>query len=359
LELVAFRLVQGIGGALIMANSVAYLVDIYPRDRRGFVFGTWEACIAIGLGIGPVIGGFLLSRWGWPPIFYVNLPFSLVMLAALPRVMVEPHRPRSRQSFDFLGAGCFVLALAPFMYAVTLGGDAGWTGPVILGCFAASLLGLIGFIVCEQRVPYPMVQLSMFRGRGFSAGNLAKVCGYFGLGATLLLLPFYLASELGLEAQVMGYTLAAFPIGMLVGSSVSGPLSDRLGTRLLGPGGLVLLAVSAAIQAQMTPAQGYTPVLAASLLAGLGVGTFIPPNDSAILSTTPPEKVGVANGIMGVSRSLGSMFGQSVIAGLLTVQLAVTGGDFLHGYHDAFVVVAVVTLVGATLATVRDRPTSP
>jgi EmrB/QacA subfamily drug resistance transporter len=353
-QLIACRVVHGVGSAMVVANSLAYLVEIHPSNRRGFVLGIFEAAIAIGLAAGPAVGGLLLSAFGWRSIFFVHVIAGAVILLMVPRVMVEPPRELRRQTFDFAGAILFAGALAPLMFALTQGHDLGWTSPPVLACLSVSAASLAAFIATELRIGQPMLELDMFRSLSFSAGNLAKVCGYFGFSATIFLLPFYWDRALQLPPARLGLALTAFPTGLLVGSMVFGTLSDRIGTRLLAPGGLVVLAGASVIQMWMTSDMGVWPVLVAATLAGLGVGAFIAPNDSAILAVTPKERLGVANGVMGVSRSLGSLFGQAAAAGLLTARLAAHDGDFLSSYHEVFALVVLVTLLGAGLAAVRD-----
>jgi EmrB/QacA subfamily drug resistance transporter len=353
--LIAWRVVQGTGGALVAANSVAYLVELYPPNRRGFVVGAWEACIAAGQGLGPVIGGLLRSTFGWPAIFFANVPLGLAMLAMIPRFMIEPPRARPRQSFDFLGAALFGTGIAALLYALTQSYALGWTSAAVASSLAGAILCLILFMATEQRAPQPMVDLRMFRSLTFSAGNLAKVFGYFPFAANGFLLPFYLERGLGLPPAAMGAFLTPLPAGMLVASLIAGPLSDRVGTRLLAPAGLAMQALAALLLAQASPAQGVAPALLAMLLAGAGIGTFIAPNDSAILSATPPDRLGVANGIMGVARTIGLLLGISAAGTLLSARLLANGDAFLPSFHETYWVVAAVTFGGIWLAIVRDR----
>ena len=358
-SLLAARAFQGIGSAMVTANSVAYLLEIYPPSRRGFVVGWWEVCISIGLGAGPALGGLLLATWGWRSIFLAPVPFGLIILALIPRYMVEPARRAPRRAgFDLAGAGLFGVGVAALLFAATEGYDFGWTSVPIVACLVLAVACAVTFVRVELRVRDPMVHLSLFRSRGFSGGNLAKVCTYFGFSAHTFLLPFYLASALALQPTQLGVSLSALPVGMLVSSAISGPLSDRIGTRLLAPLGGLVLVVSAVLLTQVAPSAGVAAVVGAMLLGGVGIGTFIAPNDSAILAATPRDRLGVANGIMSVSRSLGIVLGQSIVAGLLSAWLASTG-DFLTAFHQTYVVVALVAVGATALAAMRDRKTPP
>lgn len=354
--LILWRVVQGTGGALVSANSVAYLVEIYPPNRRGLVVGTWEACIAIGQGVGPVIGGLLLSWLGWRAIFFANLPLGLAMLAMIPRFMIEPRRAHPHQTFDFLGAALFGTGIAALLYALTESYALGWDTPPVAGSLVVAAVCAALFVVTERRVRQPMVDLRLFRSPTFSAGNAAKVFGYFPFAANGFLLPFYLERGLDLAPAATGALLTPLPIGMLLSSLIAGPLSDRVGTRLLAPAGLAMQALACLLLTQVSPEQGATPALLAMALAGLGIGTFIAPNDSSILSATPRDRLGVANGIMGVSRTLGLLLGVSAAGSLLSARLVANGNAFLPSLHQVYWVVLAVTCLGVGLAAVRDRP---
>ena len=354
-SLVAFRIVQAVGGALVSANSLAYLVEIWPPDRRGSLVGWWEACIAVGQASGPVVGGLLLGAFGWPAIFFANAPICLAMLALIPRYMAETHRPGGgpRPRFDFAGAGLFAAGLGLLLYGLIEAAGRGWTSPAVPPALAFGVLCAVLFVVVERRTAAPMVDLGMFASAGFSAGNAAKVCAYLAFSANGILMPFYLYRALGLGPADVGLALTLFPAGMFLSSLVAGPLSDRVGTRLLAPFG-VLVQTAAALGLAFVPPAGGVPLAALGMLGGgLGIGTFIAPNDSAILSVTPPARLGVANGIMGVSRQLGLILGQAAAGGVLTARLAANGGEFLPSFHETYLVVAALTALGVVLSAVR------
>lgn len=358
-ELIFWRVVQGIGGAMTIANSVAYLVEIYPPSRRGFIVGAFEGFIAIGLGVGPVLGGLLLDAFGWSSVFFVQVPFALAILLLTPKFMYEkPRIGGTARGFDIAGALLFAGAISPLMFGLTMAPTFGYTSPLIIACFLASPVFLATFIVVEKRVKEPMVDLGLFSSAAFSAGNVAKACGYFGFAANAFLLPFYWDRALGFPPAQLGMVLTAYPIGMLFGSVVCGPLSDKVGTRLLATGGMLMLCGSALFQIFVDPAWGAFPMFVSAALAGFGTGAFIAPNDSAILSVVPHNRLGVANSIMSLARNIGSLLGSAIAAGLLSARLIANDQAFVPSYQQAFLAVAIVTLAGAALAWVRD-PNAP
>lgn len=357
--LLAARVVQGLGGALMAANSVAYLIDIYPPSRRGFVVGLWEACIATGSGFGPIIGGVVLEVAGWQGTFAMIAPLGLAMLVAVPFAMREPARAPVRPRFDVAGAALFGVGVAAFLFALTQAAVESWTSPVVLGSMVLAVACGVQFVRVERRVTDPMIDLGMFRSRTFTAGNVAKVAGYLPFSAHGFLLPFYLREALSLSPTSIGPILAAMPVGMFAASLVAGPLSDRIGTRLLAPAGLAVQAVGCVVLAMATPEHGWWAPVTGLLLGGVGIGAFIAPNDSAILAATPRDRIGVANGILGVSRTAGLLLGVALGGAGLSARVAVHGGDFLAGFHDVYWFVSVVAFAGVAIAMVRDRPAVP
>lgn len=356
--LVVARIVQGLGGALMAANSVAYLIDIYAPSRRGFVVGLWEAGIATGSGIGPIIGGAVIEAAGWQGSFAMIVPMSIAMLAAVPFAMKDPPRAPGSPKFDLAGAVFFGVGVAAFLFALTQASVAGWGSPVVLGSLAVAAVCGVLFVRVENRVDSPMIDLRMFRSRTFTAGNLAKVAGYLPFAAHGFLLPFYLKEVLALPPTGIGSILVALPAGMFAASLVSGPLSDRIGTRVLAPAGLALQAVGCVVLAVATADQGVWAPVVGTLLGGIGIGAFIAPNDSAILAASPRDRIGVANGILGVSRTAGMLLGVALGGAGLSARVAAHGGSFLDGFHDVYWFVSVVAFVGVAVATIRDRPTA-
>ena len=354
--LVVARIVQGLGGALMAANSVAYLIDIYAPSRRGFVVGLWEAGIATGSGIGPIIGGAVIEAAGWQGSFAMIVPMSLAMLAAVPFAMKEPPRAPGSPKFDLAGAVLFGVGVAAFLFALTQASVAGWGSPVVLGSLALAVVCGVLFVRVENRVESPMIDLRMFRSRTFSAGNLAKVAGYLPFAAHGFLLPFYLKEVLALPPTGIGSILVALPMGMFAASLTSGPLSDRIGTRVLAPAGLALQAVGCVVLAVATADQGVWAPVIGTLLGGIGIGAFIAPNDSAILAASPRDRIGVANGILGVSRTAGMLLGVALGGAGLSARVAAHGGSFLDGFHDVYWFVSAVAFAGVVIATIRDRP---
>ena len=354
--LVVARIVQGLGAALIGANSMAYLIEIYPPTRRGFVVGLWEAGIATGSGIGPILGGAVIEATGWQGSFGMILPMAIAVAVAVPFAMKEPSRAPGSPRFDLAGAMLFGVGVAAFLFALTQASVEAWGSPVVVSLALSVVCGVL-FVRVEGLVDSPMIDLRMFQSRTFTSGNLAKIAGYLPFSAHGFLLPFYLKEVLALPPTGIGSILVALPVGMFAATLVSGPLSDRVGTRVFAPAGLAMQAIGCVVLAVASPEMGLIAPVAGLLLGGLGIGAFIAPNDSAILAATPRDRVGVANGIMGVSRTAGLLLGVAVGGAGLSARVVANGGQFLPAFHDVYWFIAVVAFAGVLLATVRDtRP---
>jgi MFS family permease len=200
-----------------------------------------------------------------------------------------------------------------------------------------------------------MVRLTMFRDWTFSAGNIAKVFSYLPFSAHSFLLPFYLEQAVGFTPATVGLSLTPLPIGMITASLVAGSLSDRIGTRKLATAGAAVQVLAIVLLTQVRPDAGVGLLLCAQLLAGLGMGAFIAPNDSSILSATPHDRIGVANGIMGISRQMGIITGYATAGGLLAARLSANSGQFVTSFHQVYFVLGAIALVGVYFAAARGQ----
>jgi EmrB/QacA subfamily drug resistance transporter len=355
--LVASRVVQALGGAMLLALSPAVLVEAFPVAERGRALGLQATMTYLGMSIGPALGGFLTQHFGWPSIFFINVPISLATVAASLRVIRRDGRSSS-VPFDLRGTVAMALGLGGLLFALSKGPELGWASPGILASLAVAFLGWAGFLWIEAHVPAPSLDIRLFRSRVFTASTLAALLCYLNTAATSFLIPFFLIRGCGLPAQRAGLDLMMVPLGMLLLTALSGHWSDRAGPR--GPTvlGMAVMAAGACLTRTLTPGVTQARVMGSLLLIGLGAGLFTAPNNSAIMGAAPRHRQGVAGAILAAARTLGYAFGVA-LAGLIYIldQLRHPGAparDLVQGVlRDGMVLVGLLAIGAGGLSLFR------
>ncbi|HEY2192923.1 MAG TPA: MFS transporter [Actinomycetospora sp.] len=333
LWLILIRVVQGIGGAMLMANSTAILTDAFPAERRGFAIGTNSVAAIGGSFIGLLVGG-VLSEVDWRLVFWVSVPFGVIGTVWAYKTLRDPAGRRAHK-IDWWGNLTFgvglILLLVGVIYAIQpYGGHAeGWTSPFVLTCLIAGVVVLVIFCFVEARVDQPMFNLRLFRIRAFSSGLVATLMSALSRGGLQFMLIIWLQ---GIWLPLHGYEYEQTPlwsaiymlpltIGFLVSAPISGVLSDRFGARLFATGGLVIVALTF-VGLLMVPTDFNYWVFALILFVnGVGSGLFISPNMTGIMNSLPADQRGAGSGMMstlqnsGMALSIGIFFSM-LIAGL-------------------------------------------
>ena len=355
--LILARAVQAVGAAMLFALSPAILVGAFPPDERGRALGLQATMTYLGLVAGPGLGGLLIDAWGWPAIFFVNVPVGLATMWAAGRVL-NSDRPAAGQLFDPAGAASLALALGGLLLALSKGGEWGWSHPAIVGLVSAAACCAAAFVAVERRQAHPAIDLGLFRDRGFATSVLASYLCYLASASVGFLMPFLLVWAEGCSASHAGLVMMAVPVAMMLLTGPSGALSDRIGVRLLATSGLVVMAAGVLLLSFV--GLGGSSVLRASCLALIGVGTglFTSPNNSAIMGAAPLERRGVAGAILSATRTVGFATGVAV-AGIVYQAGLRASGDGATPQAIEFAVrvglqlTAVAVLAGAACSAVR------
>ena len=368
--LIAARVLQGVGAAIIVSNAPAILIGSVHPSRLGQALGLQAAMTSLGLALGPSLGGWLTDLLGWRVIFFINLPFGAVaFLLAVRHIAEDGHLPPRKEPFDGIGAALFLGAFFALQFALGRGDAWGWGSAATVGVFAASaVLGYL-FVRRETAAVSPMVDLSLFRNRLFSIAVGSAVVNYICVASILFLVPFYLIQGRGLSAAKAGILMTAQFLAMSLTAPVSGMISDRVGSRAPATAGMAIMAGGLFLLSAMT---GGTPLylVAISLtVTGVGVAIFVTPNNSAMLGATPTGRKGIASGILATSRLLGMATGVSIAGAIL---VAVVGGRTTHGLpadrlfraiHLGFLTAGMIASAGVVLSAARgegnvsgDRP---
>ena len=322
--LILFRVVQAVGATMILALGVAIVTESFPSSERGRALGIAGTMVSIGIVIGPTLGGFIIDAFSWKWIFFVNIPIGILGILMIIR-FVPDIKPKGKQRFDYLGAITLFLCLLSFLSALTMGQSAGFADIRVLILFVLGTLLLGLFIVVEKRAEQPMIDLTLFRNLEFSISLITGYLTFVAIAGTLILTPFYLENVLGYNTRQVGLLIAVLPISMGIIAPISGSISDRFGTRIITVIGLIILLFG---YAALTTLDIQTSAIYFALLflpIGLGMGIFQSPNNSAIMGTAPPDKLGIVSGMLALNRTLGQTTGIAIIGAIwasLTVYYA-------------------------------------
>jgi EmrB/QacA subfamily drug resistance transporter len=310
--LIVARMLQAVGAAMLQANSVALITEAMPPRLLGRGIGVQGTAQALGLALGPAIGGVLLALGGWRLIFLVNLPAGVIGLALGWFLLPRSRSRRPVHQADRLGALQLGLAVAGPLLYLSLAGRAGYANPLLVAALAAGLVALIAFIHRERRVPDPVIDLSIFRRRAISVGLSSGMASYLVLFGTLVVVTYYLSAK-HVEAGFVGLQLAVLPAAIAVASAIAGRLLNRVGARPLTCGGLILTAAGILEIVLWHDAGG---LLAGLALAGLGLGAFTPANNATVMAASPKGHTGVVSGVLNMTRGIGTALGVAVAGAL-------------------------------------------
>jgi len=328
--LIGFRILQAVGAAMMMALGTAIVTEAFPPSERGKALGIMGSIVSVGIVVGPVLGGIIISGISWQWIFYVNLPIGIAGILMVAR-FVPDLKPTGKQRFDYVGAFTLFVSLMALLLALTFGQQIGFTQIAILALFAIWLCFLAIFLMIELRSSQPMIDLSLFRSRLFSINLVTGFITFICISGTIILMPFYLENVLGYDPRSVGFLLAVVPIAMGLIAPVAGSLSDHVGTRSIAVAGLSVLLIGyyavSTLTIQTTPL-GY---IVRFLPIGIGMGVFQSPNNSAIMGSASRERLGIASGLLSITRTLGQTTGIAVLGALWASRIVYLLGGVPQG----------------------------
>ena len=366
-SIIAFRVVQGVGGAFIMANSGAVIADLYPRQQRGRAYGFTSVGWTMGAVIGIVLGGLIVTYVSWRWIFWINVPVGVAALAVATRVLHD-RAERSGHRLDLPGMITLGLGLFGVLWAMTrlatTAFDAEVAGYLVGGIVLVGTFGII-----EMRQPEPMLPLSIFRVPTMTASLLASLFQGLASFAVLFLVIMYLQGPRGLSPIHASLLLVpGYVLGSVVGP-YAGRLADRRGPVLPATTGLAIQVVSLAIYAQLSNTTGLWVVVLASIINGIGASFFFPANNAAIMKAAPPEAYGIASGMMRTFGNIGMVFSFAVAILIASRSISrglafaiFVGSTSLHGaladaftggLHAAFYASMAFMVLAAALSALR------
>lgn len=362
--LVAARAIQGLGAAMMMSNSAALLVGSFPPEERGKALGGFGALVGVGLALGPPLGGLIVGFLSWRWIFLINIPLGILAQVQVRR-LVPPDRPsRAHGPVDFAGAALWCGTLVLLMLGLSHGPEHGWGDARVWPLFAACAACAALFFTRDARAAEPLLPLALLRGPFGIAATLTLVGQALSI-AVGFHLPLYLEDVLGFSAAKSGQWLATLPLAALFLAPLAGRWADRAGSRLPSVVGLVIAAAGFATLAGVGVEPHPVHLLGGMALIGIGLGIFTVPNSSAVLSSVPHEKLGLASGLQATMRNLGISTGAAATAAVVASRYAARGGGtlaagqthataklaFALATRDVYLAMAGLALVAVLLAT--------
>ncbi len=328
-QLIAARILQGVGGALLTPQTLAILTSIFPPERRGAAFGIWGGVAGLATVAGPTLGGAIITYIDWRWIFYINVPIGIAALIAT-FAIIPDLRPGRHHGWDVMGIIVATAGLFAIVFGLIEGERYNWgqigsypiTIPEVIG---AGAVLMVLFIIWERYQAEPLVPLSLFADRNFAVANWISAAISFGMLSMFLPFTIYLQSARGFSALVAGLTLAPMSLTSMVTAPFAGRLADRVGGKYILMPGLTLFTIGMGTMAFVAgPDSTWINFLAPAIVAGLGIGMTFAPMTTVAMRNIEPRVAGAASGVLNTIRQLGAAVGSAVVGALLQNQLATT-----------------------------------
>jgi len=355
--LIAARVVQGVGAALMNPSTLSIITVTFPPKQRGTAIGIWAGVSALALAIGPLAGGLITEHVNWNWIFFINVPIgALAILAAF--AFIEESRDTSlEQRPDLAGQLTSALGLFALSYGLIEANTYGWTSGRILGAFALAAVSLVTFVLLELRQRLPMLDLSLFRNRGFAGANTVMLLVGLAMFGVFFYVSLYVQQILGYSPVQAGASFLPWTLLIILLAPQAGRLSDRFGPRPFVTGGLLVVAGSLFIFSRLGVHETFWNLLPAMILGGIGMSGAMAPTTAAAMASVRPEKAGVGSAVLNSMRQVGGSLGIAIMGAIVAsgINSSIASGHprpvaFVSGFQSATLVAALIAVAGAIVA---------
>ena len=357
--LIAARIAQGVGAALMNPATLSIIAVTFPPRQRGTAIGIWAGTSALALALGPLIGGLLTEHASWNWIFFVNVPIGILGIAAS-FLLIDESRDETHERLDLPGLATSALGLFTLTYGLIEANNYGWGSARIVGAFVVAAVSITAFIILERRQRAPMLDLTLFRNRTYAGANLVMLLVALAMFGVFFFVSLYMQNVLGYSAVQAGAAFLPMTVLIILAAPLAGRLSDRWGSRGLMAGGMLLLAVQLAYFSQLSSDATFWHLLPGLLIGGFGMAMTMPPSSAAAMRAVPVEKAGVGSAVLNACRQVGGSTGIALMGAIMASQLATppTSESFMRGFERALLVASAIALVGSVVAAGLIRPHS-
>jgi EmrB/QacA subfamily drug resistance transporter len=355
--LIAARVVQGVGAALMNPSTLSIITVTFPPKQRGTAIGIWAGVSALALAIGPLVGGLITEHINWNWIFYINVPIGALAIVAAFAFIPESRDTSNEQKPDLAGQFASALGLFALSYALIEANTYGWTSGRILGSFAIAAASLVAFVLLEMHQRLPMLDLSLFRNRGFAGANTVMLLVGLAMFGVFFYVSLYVQQVLGYSPVQAGAAFLPWTLLIILIAPWAGRLSDRFGPRPFVTSGLLLVAGSLFVFSRLGVHDSFWNLLPAMLLGGVGMAAAMAPTTAAAMASVRPDKAGVGSAVLNSMRQVGGSLGIAIMGAIVAsgISSSLASGHsrpeaFVHGFRNATSVAALIAIAGAIVA---------
>ena len=359
------RAVQGAGGAMMFANSLALIAQEFPANERGTALGIWGATTGFAVAVGPLVGGVLTDGLGWEWIFLVNVPIGVLTLALTLMRVRNSERDRTAR-IDWAGLVTFSAGLFCLVFALIRGNDDGWGSSKIVALLVAGALLLVAFVAVERRREQPLLDLRLFRIPTFTGAQIVAFSIHASIFSMFLYITLYMQNILGYTPLEAGIRFLPVSLLSFVAAPIAGKLAERYPVRVFLTAGLALIGLGLVEMHGVKPSDDWTTLLPGFILAGIGIGFVNPPLATAAIGVVEPRRSGAASGINSTARQVGTAVGIAGLGAILQSKLshglgagslgdAAAAKAYIDALDDLFLVAAAVAFAGAACAAALIR----
>ena len=355
--LIAARVVQGAGAAMMSPATLSIIAATFPPRQRGTAIGIWAGVSALALAIGPLVGGLLTEHASWNWIFFVNVPVGILgILASF--VLIDESRDPTHERLDLPGLATSALGLFSLTYGLIEANGYGWGSPRIIGAFVLAAVALVAFVQLERHQRAPMLDLTLFENRTYVGANLTTLFVSLAMFGVFFFVSLYMQNILGYSAVQAGAAFLPMTLLIIVVAPIAGRMSDRFGSRGLMTAGMMLLSGQLLYFSQLGTDATFWTLLPGLVLGGFGMSMTMTPSAAAATRAVPVAKAGVGSAVLNACRQVGGSTGIALMGAIMASRLTIppTPASFMDGFERALIVASGIALVGAIIAAVLVRP---